>query len=215
MNDLTSHSGSLANQLRSFLVPSQVETLLYLFASSAVLVGFNAKALLQAFQLNLSLPDGTVENLYNERMAQVKDLAGSLLEGEIVTVLFWAFVGSGIYIAVWLLQNTVLNLRNDIVADLYRHPKNYSHVGYWSSVIAQKMFFVCSLVALAVFTLAAVKFIFPVITKLFYVALFDFRLPESVLELFVAVLCGAAAIFVFVLLVRFVTHSWQWITSNF
>lgn len=159
-NKVLSYSSRTASDLKSLLTPTVPQLLLNLVLAALILLVLNSRAILHYFTKGID-ENSKVElgDLISSRLPAVYDLFESLTQGRFVQFVFWLFIGCITYIFIWLLGNFITNIRNDIVADEYVHPQSYNRAGYWGSVVARKMLFVCTLFVLSAYVYVGAKLI--------------------------------------------------------
>lgn len=213
---IKSGNESAASQvLGSFSRPSLEELLIYLLLGIVFISVLNIRALWEAINNSVQTTYVDTSSLIDEKLLTFGDRLNGLLEGRPGQMLFWAVVGCLIYMLIWLAQNFYINLRNDVVADKYLHPKNYKSTNYWEGVLAHKIFFVSVVVVFFVYIYMSLTIFIPVLSKMFYFATFSFSVPDSVLQLIFIALGSSVLLYTFVFLAKLVAYSWRTVINNF
>ena len=189
--------------VRDYLVPSPLQAVVYLLVGVLLLTLIKARTIWETVGGSI-----LIERTPNVETPASANIWGQISSSPLPQILFWGLVGMVMYAVVWFGWNVITNLRNDMAADEFVHPKGYNRSKYWKTVLARKAFFAASLILLAVYILALVKFI-PVIADAAYADMDSFSLPTSVIGLLLYLLVIGTLIHFFVLLVRVVASSWR------
>ena len=174
---------------RNFFMPSRVEIQLYFLLSLFLLLLANSNALLTYFTTKLTgsyQPVGVeIGNGFSAMVNYLDQKSGYRAAGFI----FWLAVGLVVYLFFWVSTNLFTNLRNDFIAEDYRHPPSFNSKNYWQAVMRLKAALVLSVIWLIVFLMLTAKEL-PRISDWFYQGLthqpFINGLPKLVLALVVA-----------------------------
>ena len=191
--------------VREFVVPSPLQAVVYLLVGMLLLILIKARAIWETVGGSILL-ERDASPAINTPASD--NIWGQISSSPLPQILFWGAVGMVMYAVVWFGWNIITNLRNDLAADEFVHPKNYDRSKYWRTVLARKAFFAASAVLLAVYIFALFKFL-PVIADASYADVASFSLPSSVMGLTLYFLVIGALIHFFVLLVRIVANSWR------
>lgn len=195
---------------KQYLLPGFVQIFLYLLLSLFVLMALNTRNIWHYFKDVTVLPNGSTDNS--------TDLANRgwhlISHGVWLQILFWVLVGCLVYIFIWFLSNLIANIRNDIVADQYKHPSTYSRLKFWESVLSRKVFFGFCVIVLIVYLWFFVLMA-NLLAKLCYSAFTNFGWLSSTGELLGAVISCAFLIYLLVLLVHITANSWRLIFKEF
>src|SRR5579871_6499539 len=138
--DKRSYNSNLTIMTKEFLVPSWPKILLYLLVGALVLMIWNGRQLWNQFNSSILVSPSSVATAQSQTSDWLEKTFNSVVNGRIAQIIFWAFAGCMVYVCIWFVVNIFSNIRNDIVADEYVHPKDYNRSGYWHSVIARKIF---------------------------------------------------------------------------
>lgn len=206
MLEIKSHNSSPTQAFRSLLVPSLTEALLYLFISMLLLALLKAQAIWHWVTGNLATSSSS--SIPAAHPSAIHSFWTFISQGRLPQILFWITVGIVVYSLIWFAWNIINNVRNDIVAADYVHPRSYNRKGYWESVLARKAVFVISVIVL--FSYAVVVFkLFLVMADLSYAAIESSTLLNSLTLVASSALVGALSIYFLVVLGRLVGNSWQ------
>lgn len=207
-NNIHSYNSRTSATLK-LLIPGTPQILLDLIVGILVLLALNARAIWHYFTRGIT-DDSQVAlgSLISEKLPFLADLSDRLSQGRFVQVVFWLFVGCVVYMFIWLIGNFITNIRNDIVADEYLHPKYYNRAGYWGSVMAHKMMFICTLFILIAYIYAGAKLL-ALLAGQCYQTLLNFSWLRSPIILIAAVLVSALVIQIFFFLLGFVRNTWR------
>jgi len=198
-----------AGGIKDFLVPGVAQVVLFLLIGIALLILFNAQAIW----------DQISNGLYTQATSAPSDAVTSqgffesALGGRLPQIIFWGGIGMIMYVVVWFSWNIVTNVRNDVAADSFVHPKNYKRGQYWLAVLARKAFFGLSVFVFIVYTAVLISFL-PILSDLTYSAVNNFSSAGDVIDILGSVLVIGALLYVFDLLLRVSIHSWQTIYKD-
>ena len=214
---IESYDTHLAHSVKSSLVPSWVEVLLYLLSGSLVLCILNYRVFLNNLGAGSGVSESVLSNYLQGKLTNVSDFASGLLQGRVATMLFWAFIGSIIYMVIWTFQNLVINIENDVRAGEFVGVQNTSAKkhAHWNSVISSKIFFVCSLLVFIIYTLSLAKFLLPLTSKAFSLSITNFTFPQSLFGFSLSIVVTSLLLFLFVLSLKITARAWHWIINNF
>lgn len=208
-NKVLSYSSRASEGLKSLLIPTGPQILLNLVLATLILLALNSRAILHYFTRGIN-EKSQVElgDLIETRLPAVYDMFESFTQGRVVQFIFWLFIGCITYIFIWLVGNFITNIRNDIVADEYIHPTSYNRAGYWGSVVARKLLFVCTLFILSAYTYAGGKLIV-LLAGLCYQSALEFQWLKTGSILLGSLLITALVLQVFSYLYRVVVNAWK------
>lgn len=208
-NNIHSYNSRPSEVLKQLFIPTPSQLVLDFTLAIMILLSLNVRAIWHYFTRGIT-PDSQVElgSLISERLPFVTDFLDRLARSRLIQILFWLFIGCVVYLVIWLIGNFITNIRNDIVADEYMHPKSYDRSGYWGSVLAHKVMFVCTVFILLAYTLAGSKLIISLGT-LCYQALLEFHWLRSPATLLGALLVSVLILQIFFFLLGFVRNTWR------
>jgi len=208
------NTGRLTVTSRKFLLPSWPKILLYILVGALLMMLLNARAIWDQFNNNVLIPTGAGSTTLSLKQAGwAQRTFDGVLNGRLAQVIFWALAGCAVYVCIWFVINIFTNIRNDIVADEFVHPGNYSRRGYWESVLARKGFLAAVIVTFIGFTFALLR-VLPSLATLFLSALQPFKLSPSAGEVIGTVLAAAFLVYVLVLLAHIAFNTWRSIYSD-
>lgn len=210
-----SYNSTAQHVIGGFSRPTAIEVALYLIASILFISLINFKTLWNVINNTVQTKAVDTSAVIDEKLLGLGDRLDGLLDGRVGQMIFWAIVGCIIYMLIWLAQNTIINLRNDVIADKYLHPNSYKSSSYWEGVIAHKIFFVCLLVGFITYVYFAFSLFIPILSQAFYVATYSFTVPDSVFQLIITLILNAILLYIFVMLGKLVIYSYQAIVNNF
>ncbi|PJE65628.1 hypothetical protein COU91_00625 [Candidatus Saccharibacteria bacterium CG10_big_fil_rev_8_21_14_0_10_47_8] len=203
---LKSHSNPV-EAFKSFFVPDLTGAVLYFFGSLVLLGLFNSKALWHWLTGSFVM-SGSGSALPATYTSAIDSFWVFISQSRLLQILFWVFVGIVAYTFVWFIWNVINNLRNDVVAGDYVHPRSYTRISYWRSVLESKVIFTVSVIALLIYFVLFFK-LFSVIANLSLSAIENFRLINSLVLLVSSMLAGTFLLYFLVILVRVAKNSWQ------
>jgi hypothetical protein len=209
MAQILSQSEKSETKVKDFFVPSFAGGLLFLLLGAVILALFNLNQILSwvgnsylenAGRLSLGI------NVFNNGVTTSFDHA---FGGRLGQIIVWSLVGALAYITLWFLKNLLNSFENDVIVDHYLHPSSFSRAGYWGSAFAGMIFFAAVAIVLIAYTFLAIKVILPASAALSSSAINNFKLPDSILFLILCVLIPAAAIYIWTLLIKTLSHLWK------
>lgn len=208
-NNIRSYNSRTSEALKRLFIPTPPQLILDVTLAVLILLSLNARAIWHYFTQGITA-DSQVQlgNLISERLPFITETLDRLAHSRLGQILFWLFLGCVVYLFIWLIGNFVTNIRNDIVADEYLHPKSYNRAGYWGSVLAHKVMFICTVIILLAYIFAGSKLII-LLGGLCYQALLDFYWLRSSVTLLGALLVSAVVLQIFFFLLGFVRNTWQ------
>lgn len=214
MKQSQSHNTAVAKSVRNILAPSWLQVTAYLISGLLMLILLNLNTLWDYFNKNISGAAESADQLISAQLNNFSQVISEPWEGRLVPMALWAVIGCFAYMSVWIIQNAYISLRNDLAAEKFKHPDTFNRRHYWRSVLANKIFLVCSLFMLAFFVYLASALVVPVLTKLFFSAISNWQLLPSVTKIAVSVIASGFLVFLGLIISRLVVSSWRWMTSN-
>lgn len=214
---IESYNSHLAHSVKNFFPPSWLEIIIY-FLSSAVLLGvLNYHVFTNSIGNNSGLSQTNLDSYLHNKLGDSADFISRLLEGRISSILFWAFLGSIIYMAIWVIQNVIINVENDVQASGFVGMQNQAvrRKAYWHSVVSSKIFFLCALVVSIIYTVLLAEFLLPVSSRAFGLAFSSGHFTKSLLSIVLSVVGTAVFLYILMQALRIVARSWRWIIGNF
>ena len=212
-----SYNSRLAQSVKTFFPPSWLEILIYSLVACLLLGLLNYRVFLGGVGINSGFSGTTLDGYLRDKLTGASDVISRLLQGRIASILFWAFLGSLIYMMIWVVQNLVINIENDVQAGKFvgLQAQTDRRRAYWHSVISSKVFFICSLLVLIIYGIALVNFFLPLASKSFGLAFSASTFPKNIISIAVSLIATAVFLYLLVLALRIVAHSWRWIIANF
>lgn len=199
--------------LRQFFIPTLSQSSLYLLISSLVLILTNAHAIWKLFSNNY-LAKASFNEFVNQSAPSVTQHINKLQNSRLPLYILWGVIGCSVYIIMWFISTTAINIRNDLIADSYLHPKDYNRQKFWRSVIGHKTFLLFLSITLIAYVYTFVRFL-GTTSKLFYSAIENFRLSPSVIEILLSIATMAILIHILIVLLHLVYNSGRDIYFNF
>jgi hypothetical protein len=209
MSNINSYNSKTISSPRDFLVPTRLHFFLYFLLSVLILTFTNGHRIWEYFSSNV-IQNTNLGALISDRFPAVHNLLSKISQGRALQILFWIFVGTTLYTIFWFLRNVLNNLRNDVVASEYIHPKDYSSQSYWRSIILRKILFGFTSLILLAFIYAAIKLCLA-LGSLCHSAITSFHLGHSLLQIVFAVALVTLVLHILVVLCKVVVHAWQFI----
>lgn len=209
---VTSYNSRFSVSARQFFLPSRAQFFMYILVSSLVLIFLNGQTIWNNFKGNLQ-SDLTLSDVVIGNAPVLQKVIDQLAHSRVPEIVFWLMVGCGVYIIVWFIRNISGNVINDVVADSYLHPKNYSRWMFWQSVIARKILFFFCIFLLIVYVFTGIKFL-PAVARFFYSAIDGFSLSPSIVQIIISVFITSFVLYLFILLVHLTVNLWRLVYRN-
>jgi hypothetical protein len=210
--NISSYNSSI--EFRDNLFPGMMQLIFCTLLAIILLAILNGRAiwtyLTTGLAPNSTVDLGSVINRYAPWTYKVFDF---VTHGRVSQMLFWVFVGCVAYMLIWLGGNVLTNIRNDIVADAYVHPKFYNRSGYWSSILSRKVFFVCLMIIFLIFLYTFGR-LAQVMANLTFQSIADFEVVRSLLTIAGSILGLAVLIYCLTLLLRIIRNTWRYIYKD-
>lgn len=213
-NQIRSYNSSVASELKSFL-PTTPQLLLDLLLGFLLLAFFNIRGLWRWFSTG-GIGNGTqvdIGGLIHDRAHWMTDTYNSFTQGRGIQILIWIVIGCCIYLIFWFVSVLITNLRNDIVANEYVHPKTYKSSWFWGSVLQQKGFFLCMVILLVGYIYCSVKLL-NYLANLSYHSVINFQLYPDLPILISSLLASAITVHVFFMVFQLTKNSWNYIYKD-
>lgn len=209
---IKSHNTENITLERQLFLPSLIEMLLYILTSVILLLASNVKAIWDYLSFDPAGQHKAAALINGSGNETSAGILGSSLQGRLGQMIIWGVVGVAIYVVIWFLRNTIINLRNDLVADEFVHPRSYNRSRYWQSIIARKAFFGFMSIVFIGFIYLLFK-LFPVLSSMFFFG--THQLDQShITQLVGSLLALAVLLHVLVVLARMTINSWRYIYSD-
>ena len=214
---LESYNSHLAHQVKNFFPPSWLEIVIYFLFSAVILGTLNYKVFTNSLGNNSGVSQTNLNSYLSNKLGESTDFLSRLLQGRVSSILFWAFLGSIIYMLIWVVQNVIINVENDMQAGEFVGLRNQAgrKQAYWHSVVSSKVFFVCTLIALIIYFILFVDFLLPVCSRAFGLAFSSGHFPGNLWSIVLSVVGAAIFLYILMLALRTVARSWRWIIGNF
>ena len=214
---IESYNSHLAHSVKNSFFPSWLEIFIYFLASTILLSLLNYNVFTNSIGVNSGVSQAALNSYLHDKFASSTDFLSRILEGRAGSLLFWAFLGSIIYMMVWVIQNLVINIENDVQASEFVGLKGQEakKKAYWHSVLSYKIFFVCGVIAFIVYVIALATFFLPLTSKVFGLAITSPWSLKSIVDIVLAIFATVLLLYIFVLGLRFIVRVWQWIIGNF
>lgn len=210
---IESHNSHLAHSVKNYFPPSWLEVIIYFLGSFVVLTLLNYRILTGNIEASSGLSQSSLNGYLHDKLTSVADFISRLLQGRIASILFWAFLGSLIYMGIWVVQNLVINIENDVRAGEFAGQADKRT--YWRSVVSSKVFFFCSLAVLIIYGVVLAGFLLPLASKTYGLAVSTSAFPKNLIGILLSLAAATVLLYLFVLTLRVTVRSWRWIITNF
>ncbi|MBI2007707.1 hypothetical protein HYU82_01510 [Candidatus Saccharibacteria bacterium] len=198
------HSGSSLKQhtIRDLLLPSNLVWLLYLLISLILLVFLNIPVFGQLL-VGESINAEDIAPL-TDRFLDFQDRLGTP-----IVMVFWLFIGVITYTFIWLSENVFFIAKGEVEASQYVRTNPSLQRRYWETTIASNVFLVFIVLLWISFIALYLRLLLPAFSTLFHSALFSAPIYERFLDIVVAIIGNALAIYLILLMRRVITLSWR------
>lgn len=198
--------------LRELIFPSRHRVISELIIGTILLAFLNSRAIWSYLNSNHWLQSQQLDfgDILNAKIQHIYYYFSGLAGGRFLQIVFWLIVGCLIYLLIWFMINIITDIRNDIVADSYVHPRFYNRAAYWQSIIFDRILLVSIVVVFLVYIFLFLKFL-PKLAKLCYEALQSFSLPHSPLVIVACIIGLAVLLQALGLLSRLLINAWKYI----
>ncbi len=152
----------------AWLLPSGGETIFYIAFCGITLVSSNA-TFLRSF---IYLPNGfqLQSAVLNSANSIVENFVGDRIAQSAVVAIFWAVVGLGVYVLIWLGLNFSSELGNDLAVTKFVHPNNVDTRSPLRDLISRSIFQFFTLCILIFYINLIVSVLLPYIGGLLRIA---------------------------------------------
>ena len=209
MAKITTRSQAENHEVRDFFVPGWAEAFLYILLAIVVTLVLNAGSIISKLSNNyIGSPDKLKAN-FSTLSDGFSHSFSSALGGRLGQIILWAFVGSVVYIGIWLARNVLNSFENDIISSHYLHPSSYSRVGSIGSSLWVKFFLLAEVIITVAYLFAAVTAALPAVSALAGSAAYNWHTDTSPFYILFAVLGIALIIYIARVLLRLMAHLWK------
>ncbi len=209
MAEIQSHSEITSHNTRKFFIPSYGEIALYILFALILLIGLNAGSLISNLSNDYIGDPQHLKTNFSTLFNSFSDSFSSAAGGRLGQIIVWSFVGAISYIGLWLAKNVLNSFENDVIADHYLHPSNYSRLGYWGSSFSIKIFLAALILITAGFLFLCITGLLPAFAALAGSAAYNFQALQSSFYIFFSVLGTAILIYINTVLIRLISHLWK------
>ncbi len=217
MEHNVSNTSKLRLFLTQFLLPQPIELIPYFFVSLLALLVASNQTLLVILSDGSPITDTGFNDVFSQRLGYLDELMQTPILGRIILFLFWLAIGSIVYMFVWLFQNLVVEVYDDVAhAKLGTPTENTDEDGnWWGTTLSHTIFVGSSIIVLLFFVLITVNFLFPAAVQLFEIGLQTYTERSGILKLVAAILGTMFMAYVFVLFWRLFFRLRSYIYNSF
>jgi len=209
MAQIESQTEKVVHSSKNLLIPSPAELFLYSLIALAIIIIYNSSGILQGLGGgNIEAPEKLKTN-FATLTNSISNTFSTGLGGRLGQIILWSFLGAIVYIGIWLMRNVLNSFENDVIADSYLHPSNYSRAGYWGSALSVKVFLAAMIFLTIGYVYIAVKVILPSLAALAGSAAYNFIWPKSLLYLVSPIVVIALVMYIGVLFLRIASRLWK------
>lgn len=148
------------------ITPSVLECCVYFLSALIVLIAFNFKQFWQIWSGGITIDPHAVSPSLNGFLTGVDKVQSSPLLGDLFVVLFWAALGSVLYMIIWFTQNSLIEVKHEVIGkhisgDMVKR-------NYLKSLGAHYLFFLTLLVVTKASLYLVFFILLPALNKIFY-----------------------------------------------
>lgn len=195
------------SRARHFFVLPLSEMIVIVVIATGMLLISNVGAINELITGSENLRQYDLNQLVSEKFPVIDQLFSSPFAGKLTQLLFWAFIGSLVYMIIWLVRNYSLRTFEDLEASHFVGKK--SAAKGLSSSLAHHLFFACTLFFTLIYTAVGLYKIVPQCSQLFARAL---KNPTDITMygwMIAGILITSVFLYGFVILGRLLRNSWR------
>lgn len=187
--------------ITQFLTPHPAELLTYFVVSLLTLLIATSQTLLVILSGSSPVTDIAVTDVFGQQLNNLTKLLDIPILGRIVLFIFWLAIGSIVYMFVWLFQNMVVEVYDDITYAKLKDPKQRieDEDGWWGTSLSHAIFVGSSIILLLFYVILVTNLFFPAWSQLFQIGLQSFDQLNGIFKLGVAVIGTMITFYIFVL----------------
>jgi len=158
MDKLGNNDNNIIKSIRDFILPSFSELLLLFLISILIIIVVNAREVWFLFTDSTHISSVAFREAFSSQSYFIDshNVTGGL--GSLSIFLFWVFVGSIIYMAIWATQHFYRRAKDDI-QDVNDTMPAESRYRYWQTKLAQHIYFVGNMIVFTIYTVAFIVLI--------------------------------------------------------
>lgn len=149
-----------------FLLPTGLETIVYILSAFVVLCVINVGRLWREWSNGVSISPETADQSLSKTLESVDLITTSPLLGDIFVILFWAALGSVVYMAIWFTHNSLIEVKREAVGQ--HISGDMKKRNYLSSLLAHYIFFLTLLILTKAALYIVCFVLLPIINAVFY-----------------------------------------------
>ena len=209
MAKITTMSQAESRETHDFFVPGWAEIFLYVLLAGVIALVLNAGSIISRLSNNyIGSPDKLKAN-FSTLSDGFSHSFSSALGGRLGQIILWAFVGSFVYMSIWLARNILNSFENDIISAHYLHPSSYSQAGSLGASLSAKVFLLAEVIITVAFFYIAITAALPAVAALAGSAVYNWHPSTSPFYILFAVLGIALVIYIAGVLLRLLAHLWK------
>ncbi len=198
----------MSNREDNSLLPGGVEIITYVIASALILTLLNVSQIWGHLSDGITVDVVTFGANANILWLKIDALRRSSLLGTASVMFFWGAIGSLIYAGIWLMQNSLLKIKED--EELVEHEQNTKRRGnVIQSVAAHYLFFAALTILILGYVFFFLAVIVPSCKLLFLSAVTSSFALRDILSLIGTVIAFAGGIAILVVLVKLYARFWR------
>jgi hypothetical protein len=210
MDDEIYQNPTVPEQRDNLIKPTWSEVLLYCALALVIFVIYNSSRIWQLFSNGYNLSEADRLALSETSLRPLLDFGQYPAVGTIVVIMFWLFVGSIAYMAIWLTQNSLTEIKQEMEASQYNTGTSMK-TNLLKSIAAHYLTFVALSMIMVIIFGAIVMYVLPVTGKFFFLSFANLWPPDlQIYLLLIASLLGMGlALYLFALSIRVLWRFWH------
>lgn len=202
---IDSQTTKVAELVRRFIVPGWLQIVLYVLIASCLLLIFNAQDIWRSLGPTIVIDDTAAGSYGPDASGGIWDRIST---SPIPQAVFWGIIGAVMFSVIWFIWSTIANLRNDVTAASFVHPKHFDSLRFWRDILFRKGYFVF-LISVFIAYIFVMFELLQVISDLTYSAIQSWAFPTSLIELIIHLAVISLLLHVFALLFLLTARAWQ------
>lgn len=197
------------HEVSDFFVPGWAEVFLYILLAGVIALVLNAGSIISKLSNNyIGTPDKLKAN-FSTLSEGFSHSFSSALGGRLGQIILWAFVGSVVYMSIWLARNILNSFENDIISAHYLHPSSYSQASSLGMSLSTKVFLLAEVIITVAYFFISITAALPAVAALAGSAVYNWHPTTSPFYILFAVLGIALVIYIARVLLRLLAHLWK------
>lgn len=201
---IDSQTAKSAEHIRRFIIPGWLQIVLYTLIAASLLLIFNAQDIWNNLKPTIVFDEGAAA--YSS--PEAGNIWDRISNSPAPQAVFWGIIGAVMFTVVWFIWSTIANLRNDVVAAGFVHPKHFDSSRFWRAILVRKIYFVFLVLFLIVYFFVTFEML-QVISELAYSTIQDWSFLSSLARMIIYIAVISFLLHLFALLFLLTTRAWQ------